>query len=455
MVYNKCDFRHAHFIPLNPMNTAMSPKNCLLLACIITSSLLAAPRAYAADNWPQWRGPASNGVAAPGAYPVKFSADEGFAWKIDLPGLGMSTPAVWDDKIFVTCGIDGQDGVVAYDFAGQELWRKTLGPERKGRNPNASGSNPSPATDGQRLVVYYKSGMLACLDLDGKLAWQKNLQDDYGKDTLWWDLATSPVLAGDRVVIAVMQEGTSYLAAFSLADGSVVWKEPRQYERPRESDQAYTTPLLTQLEGRDAIITFGADHLTAHDAATGRLLWDKGDDGSFNPRNQGMWRVIASAVIDGDTLLAHYGRGSLMSGEKLTAEGATRLWEDGGRGFAPECPTPAAQDGRAYLLMDRGGVRCLEAATGKELWSGDLPRSGAKYYSSPALADGKLYCAREDGQLFVVAAADKFELLAENDMKEKLIASPVPVRNGLLVRGAEHLFWIPTEAPEKSQASTN
>jgi outer membrane protein assembly factor BamB len=416
----------------------------IAIACLFASlTLIVRSTTSRADDWPQWRGANANGVAAPGAYPVKFSADEGIGWKVALPGLGMSTPAVWGEQIFVTCGIDGQDGVVAYDFAGQELWRKTLGPERAGRNQNASGANPSPATDGKHLVVYYKSGALACLDLAGNVTWQKNLQQEYGKDTLWWDLSTSPVIVGDRVVIAVMQEGTSYLAAFALKDGEVVWKESRQYTRPRESDQAYTTPLVAQLDGRDAIITFGADHLTSNDAATGKLLWDKGDDLSFNPRDQGMWRVIASPVIDGDILIAPFGRGSLLSGEKLSAAGAERLWENAGRGAAPECPTPAAQEGRAYLLMDTGNVKCLEVATGKEVWSGALPRNRAKYYASPVLAGGRLYCPREDGKLFVVAAADKFELLAENDMGEKLIASPVPVRNGLLVRGAENLFWIP------------
>ena len=91
---------------------------------------------------------------------------------------------------------------------------------------------------------YFKSGTLACLDFDGNELWQMNLQDKYGKDTLWWDLGTSPVLAGDRVVIAVMQAGDSYLVALDLATGEEAWKQKRQYERPEESDQRYTTPQL-------------------------------------------------------------------------------------------------------------------------------------------------------------------------------------------------------------------
>ena len=137
----------------------------------------------------------------PGDYPVKFSSTEGVAWKAKLPGVGTSTPAVWGDRIFVTCGIKGdggevRDGVMCFDMNGKELWRHEFGPERKGKNQHASGSNPSPVTDGENLVVYYKTGTLACLDLAGKEKWKINLQDKYGKDTLWWDLGTSPVLAG-------------------------------------------------------------------------------------------------------------------------------------------------------------------------------------------------------------------------------------------------------------------
>src|SRR6478672_2783226 len=118
----------------------------------------------AAENWPQWRGPMGTGVGAAGEYPAKFSSDEGLAWKAKLPGNGTSTPAVWDDRIFVTCGIDGRDGVVCYDMNGKELWRHQFGRERPGKNPHATGSNPSPVTDGNHLVVYFKSGTLACLE---------------------------------------------------------------------------------------------------------------------------------------------------------------------------------------------------------------------------------------------------------------------------------------------------
>ncbi len=120
-----------------------------------------------ADNWPQWRGPQGNGVAAAGAYPIKFASDENVAWKAAMPGRGSSTPAVWGKRIFVTCGIDGQDGLLCFDTNGKELWRKLLGPEREAKHRNATGANPSPVTDGKLVVVYFKSGTLACFDFDG------------------------------------------------------------------------------------------------------------------------------------------------------------------------------------------------------------------------------------------------------------------------------------------------
>lgn len=399
-------------------------------------------RASAADNWPQWRGPLGTGVAADGDYPTKFAADEGLAWKVELPGSGSSTPAVWGDQIFVTCGIDGKDGIVCYDMEGNELWRKTLGEERKGKHQNGTGSNPSPATDGERLVVYYKSGTVGCLDLEGNVMWTKNLQDLYGKDTLWWDLGTSPVLAGDRAIVAVMHEGESYLAALDLSNGEVLWKTPRNYETARESDQSYTTPQVVKVDGKDVVVTWGADHLTGHDVASGKLLWESG---GFNPEDEGMWRVIASPAIGEGIAIVPYGRGEFLAGVRLGGSGdvtkSNRIWEKDGIGA--DVPTAVVDDGKAILLMDRGQLACLDMKSGEEIWSSSLPRNRNKYYASPVLAGDKLYCAREDGVIFVGQIDGiGFELLGENNMGERIIATPVPIRDGLLVRGNESLIYV-------------
>jgi outer membrane protein assembly factor BamB len=414
----------------------------ILVGLVLLSLFSMLAQEATADNWPQWRGPNAEGVAVQGDYPVKFSSDEGVTWKLELPGPGSSSPTVWGDAIFVTCMINGEDGIACYGLDGGERWKKTFGKGREGKHKNGTGSNPSPATDGQHVVAYYKSGRVVALDVTGKELWNVNLQEEYGKDTLWWDLGTSPIIYGNNVIIAVMDDGRGYLVALDLEAGKEVWKQDRTYERPEESDQAYTTPQLAKIDGRDVIVTWGADHLTGHDAKTGKLLWDSA---GFNPKNEIHWRVIASHAMAEGVAVVPYGRGKFLAGVKLGGQGdvtdANRLWEKYGD-VGSDVPTPVISDGKVYVLGDRGLVVCRELKTGKELWSGDLPRSNDKFYASPVLAGDKLYCTREDGIVFVVGVGDGFKLLSENNMGERVIATPAPVRNGLLIRGETHLFRI-------------
>ncbi len=409
---------------------------------ILSAVLLASNLPALADNWPQWRGPEGTSVAAPGSYPVTFSNTVNVAWKVKLPGKGSSTPVVWGDRIFVTSGHGGEDGVLAYDRDGGLLWDITLGKERPGKHQNGSGANSSPITDGKHLYVYFKSGTVASLTLDGALNWKTNLQERFGEDTLWWDLGTSPVLAGDHLVIAVMQEGDSYVVALKPEDGSVAWKVDRTFEVQKETGQSYTTPYVAEIDGRETIVIWGADRLTGHDPTDGKTLWTCG---GFNPEDKPMWRVIASPAITGGIAVVPFGRTKYTAGVRLGGSGditaSARLWERDDVGA--DCPTPVGRDGKVYLLSDRGEIHCLDAVTGRDLWKGAIPRAAAKYYSSPILAGDLLYCAREDGVVATVRVSDSgMEVLSQNDMGERIAAAPVPVNDRLLIRGVEHLYCL-------------
>jgi len=135
---------------------------------------------------------------------VKFGPDRGLAWKTKLPGKGCSTPILFGEHILLTAPIGDQDGLISYDLEGRKRWEVTVGQARGGKHQNGSGANPSAATDGQIIAVYFRSGNLACVDFDGKILWDANLQEHYGKDTLYWDLGTSPVLTSEHVVVVVM-----------------------------------------------------------------------------------------------------------------------------------------------------------------------------------------------------------------------------------------------------------
>jgi outer membrane protein assembly factor BamB len=401
-------------------------------------------------NWPHWRGPADNGSTGQGTYPVKWDATN-LLWKTPLPGKGCSTPIVWDKRIFLTAPSNGLDAVLAFDWGGKPLWQSTLGPERAAKLPNFSSSNPSPVTDGEAMFVYFNSGTLAALGLEGKVRWQTNLVTGFGPDNLVWDQGTSPVLTRDYVVIARMNHGESWLAAFDKATGQMRWKVPRNYETPEEDDNSYTTPLLLEHQGKQALLVWGAEHLTAHDTSDGRLLWSCGE---FNPKAVANLPPVASPVIAGDIAVVPFGKPgseSRLYGIRLGGTGdvtAThRVWRRDDTGTF--VPTPAEYKGRIYLLRDRGGVECLDPATGKTLWQHALPKdssdyyaSSSNYYASPLVAGGMLYAIREDGVVFVARVEGTFEILAENHMGERIIASPAAVSDRLLIRGERHLFCV-------------
>ncbi len=401
-------------------------------------------------NWPAWRGPTGNGVSSNGKFPSDFTNEKNVKWKVALPGSGSSTPAIWEDYIFITSAIDSKDGVTCFTRDGEKRWSQTFGDERGGKHKNGSGSNPSPVTDGKNVFVYYKSGTLASVDFKGKEIWKRNLQKDFGADSLWWDLGTSPVLVGDMIVVAVMQEyeggdpkveENSYLVAFSKSTGKLKWKTNRTYKVKAETGQSYTTPLVVGEKGKETIITFGSDHLTGHRASDGKLMWDCG---GYNPANKAMWRVIASPSISDGIVVVPYGRKGHFAAVKASGSGditkTNRLWM---KEVGADVPSPIATDGKAYLITDRGEVICFELKSGDLLWRQKLPRASASYYSSPVMAGDRMILAREDGVVMVMRILEGgFELLSENDMGERVIASPVPLDGALYLRGSKHLYCI-------------
>ena len=397
-------------------------------------------------GWPNWRGPNGNGTVSQGEYPVKWDLEK-VTWKVELPGKGTSTPVVHQEKIYLTSPADGEDAVLAYDFNGKELWRTKIGPEEKPKHRQlASSGNASPATDGKGIFVYFKSGNFAALELDGKLRWKINLVEQFGREQLFWDQGTSPMLTDKHVVMARMHGGESWIAGFDKATGELRWREPRNYEVPTENDNGYTTPVPFNYHGRQALLVWGADHLTAHDAENGKLLWECG---GFNPDQTGYWPHIATPVIAGNLAVVPVGRDDRnqqgrVHGIRLDGSGdvtqSHRAWKR--EDFGVFVASPAYYDGRVYLLRNKNEVVCLDPANGKTIWTGALEEHRAPYYSSPMIANGVLYAAREDGMVFTARVGEKFELLGQNDMGERIIASPVAVANRILLRGDTHLFCI-------------
>ena len=438
-------------LQLPPNQITMYDIRLRVATFIIT--LLSSSYTFANDssNWPQWRGEHDHGSTDVGTYPTRLD-ETTLEWKAALPGKGCSTPIVLNRTIYLTAPVDGKDALLSFDLAGNEQWRTTFGPETPGKHRNGSGCNASPVTDGSALFVYFKSGVLAAVELDGRIRWETNLVERFGKDERFWDHGTSPVVTDKYVVMARMHAGDSWLAGFDKTTGDLAWKVPRNYPTPLEGDQCYTTPLVIQHEGKQAILVWGACHLTVHDATDGTVLWICG---GFNPDSNKLWPAIANPVIVGDLAVICYGRNDRrqprLHGIRLGGSGevtdSNRVWiRDDVSSFVP---SPAVYKGCVYLVRDRGEVECINPVTGKTIWSDAFPEGRASFYASPLIASGTLYAAREDGVVFAASVHnDRFRLLAEADMEEPVIGSPVPVSNRLLIRGEEHLFCFTSQKKE-------
>lgn len=400
-------------------------------------------------QWASWRGPNGNGSVAEGVLPMEFSAEgKNVVWKTELPGRGCSTPIVCQGVIFLTAPIEGEDAILAYGLDGKERWRQSYGAQTPGRgNKLGSGANSSAVSDGETVVAYFKSGLVAACSKEGEKKWDLNLQEKYGKDYLWWDQGTSPVLFEKSVILAVMQtEGDSYLVSLDLETGNELWKVEREFKTAKESGDSYTTPHLLTIEGVETIVSFGADHIAGHEAKTGKLLWTSG---GINPEMKAMWRTIASSVSVGGVLVVPHGRGEYLMGLKPGGKGDVTkshiLWRK--KMANTDAATPVGRDGEIYVLVDRGkkrgAITCLDVKTGEVRWEGKLPRSASTYYSSPILVGDTLCCPREDGFVFMAkVTADGLGEVKENKLGESFIASPIFVDGKLILRGRDFLWCL-------------
>jgi outer membrane protein assembly factor BamB len=398
-------------------------------------------------DWPNWRGPTGSGSVSTGSYPTSWKIED-VSWKFALPGKGSSTPIVWSERIYLTAPDNGQDTVLALDMHGKSMWRTPLGTESGPKHRTLGSScNASPVTDGKGIFVYFRSGRLAALELDGSVRWINDIAAKFGRDQLFWDQGTSPVVTDRDVVLTRMHGGESWIAGFDKVTGALRWRQQRNYEGlPHENNNAYTTPVLFKHNGHPAFLVWGADHLTAHSAADGSVLWTCDQ---FNPDSTANWPAIASPVVTGNLAIVPVGRDDRRGQGQVHAirldgdgdvTGTHRAWKRDDVGVF--VPSLAEYKGRIYLLRHRGSIVCLDPSTGKTIWSASLPQSHGSFYASPTIAKGILYAAREDGVVFVARVDDKFELLSKNPMGERIVASPVVSNGHLLLRGDEHLFCV-------------
>jgi outer membrane protein assembly factor BamB len=217
-----------------------------------------------------------------------------------------------------------------------------------------------------------------------------------------------------------------------------VWKVNRPTDAVQESPDAYTTPALLRHGNATEIVVTGGDVVTGHDLMTGKELWRAG---GLNPDANPFYRIVASPIaLDG----VIYAPTRVKPLQAFRAGGhgditkSHLIWSTP---YGPDVPTPTTDGKHFYIVNDRGIMWCLDAKTGREIYGQQRLKSGT-YSASPVLADGKIYATSEDGVTSVVRAGEKFELLAENDLKEYCLSSPAISDGQIFIRTTGRLYAI-------------
>jgi outer membrane protein assembly factor BamB len=457
----------------------------LLLAC-------QGQRIAAAARWPQFRGPNCAGVSDSDKPPVEFGATTNLLWKMPVPA-GFSAPCVWDDRIFLTAFANSKlETICVARKDGRILWRKTAPAEQiEDVNPDSSPASATPATDGQRVYVYFGSCGLFTYDFEGRELWRKPLPVAVSLN----GSGTSPVVMDELLLVnRDQEEGKSSLLAVDTRSGKTQWETPRP-----KFNSSYTTPILWQRGGVKDVVVAGSLRVVGYDLKNGKERWSANGlealsvcptpvigDGQLYAASRSMGGMklpsFASQLKqmdknDDQKISFDEGRGMVGSKQVFNAidenrdgfidadewDASVAMMSRGEHGVfalrapgmgdvtethvvwknkrgAATVPSPLFYRGRLHLVQDGGRVTCYRAKTGEMLYEQERLEADGQYWASPVAADGKIYVASAKGTVTVVESADTVKVLARNKLGERINATPAIADDKLYVRTTTHLW---------------
>jgi outer membrane protein assembly factor BamB len=428
------------------------------------------PASGAAADWPSFRGRQAAGVAEGFALPARFSAagGEGVVWKTRIPGLGHCSPVVAGGRVFVTTAISGRgDAALKVGLygdiepvndatthqwkvycldrkTGRIEWERTAheGVPAVKRHPKSTHANSTMAVGRNRAAAFFGSEGLYCYDFEGALVWKKDfgvLDSGYFQvPEAQWGFASSPVIAGDKVIVQCDVQKNSFLAALELASGHEIWRTARQ------DVPTWSTPTVVDDGARPQVIVNGYRHAGGYDLETGRELWrlsgGAGDIPVPTPvLAEGMvFLTSAHGSLSPIYAIRLEARGDISLAEGQTANDSI-VWSYPRGGAYMQ--TPLVYGGHLYVCRDNGVLSCYEAGSGERVYQERLG-SGGGFSASPVAADGKIYYTSETGDVYVVGAGAEFKLLATNALGEICMATPAISEGALLFRGQDHVIAV-------------
>lgn len=412
----------------------------LSLALLMLASALDA----SAQEWTRFRGPNGTGISQAKTIPSNLTAAD-INWKVELPGVGHSSPVLWGDRIFLTSSGDngGLSALCLNAADGKIVWRKDfpLAPFTKHKFNSFASATPL-VTASAVYVVWNEPEhyFLTALDHNGVQLWQR----DFGPFVSQHACGTSPILVGDKIVLGGEQDGqesvpgstrsgASFIVAVSAKTGETIWQTPR-----RNVVVAYSTPCVRETsDGKQTLIFNSQAHgIYAVDPENGKVLWEY--EGAFNKRS------VSSPFMAGDIIFGSCGSGG--GGNYVTAIKAPASASAGQPSLAyemkksaPYVPTGVAVGDLVWLWSDGGILTCLHAPSGEIRYQ---ERVGGNFFGSPVWIDGRLFCVSTSGELDIVEASDKFNVLQRFPLEELCHSTPAVAGGRLYVRTERHLFSI-------------
>jgi outer membrane protein assembly factor BamB len=406
--------------------------------------------AVSAQDWPQWRGPLATGAALSGDPPVEWSEETHVRWKIRLSGTGYSTPAIWENTIFVTAAQTTEEDVVESGVAtankpvkflliavdretGEVQWERSAREEipHQPRNRMGSWATASPTTDGERVYAFFGSRGLYCYSFSGELIWEKDFGDmDTGGDM---GEGASPALFRDTLIVNWDHYGEDFIAALEAPTGREIWR------KRRDERISWTTPLILEDEGRVHVITVAEKWIQSYDIDNGDVIW----------RTEGTRYGNISTPVAADGIVyvgSGLQKGRIQAIRLNGAEGdisgsSSILWSF--EKFYPYVPSPFLMGGLLYFTKDRVGfLTCLDAATGEVHYSNTRMNGIRHMFASPSGVRDRIYFLGRNGVTVVIRQGPEFEVISTNTLDDLFDASPVLVGDEIFLRGHRYLYCI-------------
>jgi outer membrane protein assembly factor BamB len=403
-------------------------------------------QASAGLQWSGWRGANLHGVSACENLPTKWNRGEGIRWRVDVPGQGNSSPVVWDDHVYLTSHVtaDEVDELVALCFdrsSGQRLWDANLGTARGPTHQKNGYASATLATNGEHIVAFVGSRRLYCLDRSGAELWRV----EFPMMRHQWGLAASPLIFRNLVIQLCDGQPQSFLVALDLDTGREVWRTAR------ESQGTWSTPVTCPVS------TGGAIHFELIVNGTSRGDGSAGSVTAYDPHSgEPLWQTPCTTDIPCPTLIVGDGVVVSTSGGngpvvaiRLGGHGDISdshvVWSHSSGG--PYVPTGVAYQNRLFTVSDSGRMTCFNLADGRTIWK---QRLAGTFTASLVAGDGNIYATNERGEIYVVPASDRFELVAANPLEERCLATPAIAHGLIFVRTEKSLFCI--EGSESSSS---